>query len=246
MKRPVFLIVWTRRDIARLMLILLLVALAVKFGLNGLSSVCFGTGNLLRGKKIVIDPGHGGVDSGTNCFDFVEKEINLAVAKKLRAELTRLGAKVILTRQDDLDLSQLNPNGESTRHKRGLQARVSIINKNQPGVFLSIHVNAHYRRPSTSGSIVFYRKNDPGSRRLSTILQHHLNRVTEKHNLQKHLAATAEFYVLRHSTRTGAILELGFMTNPREKELLKQDQYQWELTKGIVEGLKEYFADLNT
>lgn len=239
MKRHIFVIL-TRKNIIRIAVAFVLVIWAAKFGLYGISA-CLATADSLKTRKIVIDPGHGGIDGGANCSDFLEKEVNLAVAKKLRDELNKLGAKVILTREDDIDLGQLNIIG-STRHERGLNARVSVIEKNRADVFLSIHVDANLRKPSTSGSIVFYSKTVPSSAKLSKALQYHLNTVLKRHDLKKHTPQTAEFYILRNCSRTGAIIELGFMTNPREKELLKQDKYQSELVKGIVEGLKEYFT----
>lgn len=206
------------------------------------SIVCVGRANPLKDKKIVIDPGHGGIDGGTNSNDFLEKEINLAMAQKLKKELTKLGAKVILTREDDIDLVSLNTSSYS-RHQRDLNARTSIIGKNKPDIFLSIHVNANSIRPSTSGSMVFYNQRILGAKKLSDALQDHLNIVTKRYEFKKHKSEPADFYILQNTTCTGALIELGFMTNQSEKEMLKQNQYQLELTKGIVEGLKEYFSE---
>lgn len=237
--RKLILIILKRKSITKIILFLLLF-FAIIYWINP-SIVCFGKAGVLSGKKIVIDPGHGGIDGGTNCTGFLEKEINLAVAQKLKKELTKQGAQVILTREQDVDLGQPDYSGNS-RHKRDLTARTSIIEKNKPDIFLSIHVNANHRRPSTSGSMVFYNKRILGAGDLSDALQEHLNIVMERHKLKKHKPEPADFYILRNSKFTGAMIELGFMTNQQEKELLKQDQYQVELCKGIVEGLKEYYS----
>jgi len=197
--------------------------------------------NDLKSRKIVIDPGHGGIDGGANSVDFLEKEVNLEVAKKLSRELTRLGAQVILTRKEDISLDHLNQIS-SSRHKRDLYARVSIIEKHKPDIFLSLHVNANHRQPSTTGSMVFYNKGILNSEKLATILQENLNILMEKHNLKKHQATPADYYILRNANYTGVIIEMGFMSNSREKEMLKTSSYQWELTKSIVRGIKEYFS----
>ncbi|KUK31622.1 MAG: N-acetylmuramoyl-L-alanine amidase [Thermoanaerobacterales bacterium 50_218] len=197
--------------------------------------------NSLKGRKIVIDPGHGGIDGGANSSDFLEKEVNLEVAKKLYQELTRSGAQVILTRKGDVSLDQLN-NISSSRHKRDLYARVSLIEKHKPDIFLSLHINANYRQPSTTGSIVFYNKGILNSEKLATVLQENLNILMEKHNLKKHRAEPADYYILRNTNYTGVIVEMGFMSNPREKEMLKTSRYQWQLTKSIVRGIEEYFS----
>lgn len=223
-----------------MVMLLLLTALGAKISYDS-SIFSMAEANLLAGKKIVVDPGHGGIDGGTNCYDFLEKEINLAVARKLQKELTRLGAKVVLTRSKDVELVK-HDSPTCSRHRGDLLARVSIIEKNKPDIFLSIHVNANSYRPSSTGAIVFYNKQSPGATELTAALQNSLNKVTEKHGFKKHTAQPADYFILRNSTRTGAIIELGFMTNQQEKELLKQDQYQWELTKGIVAGVKDYFS----
>ena len=59
----------------------------------------------LLGKTIYIDPGHGGIDSGTTYKKIYEKDINLLLSKKLEKELTALGATVYLTRETDKDLA---------------------------------------------------------------------------------------------------------------------------------------------
>jgi len=196
--------------------------------------------NSLKGKKIVIDPGHGGIDGGANSSDFLEKEANLEVAKKLYQELSRSGAQVILTRKEDVSLDSLN-NISPSRHKRDLYARVSIIEKHKPDIFLSLHINANHRQPSTTGSIVFYNKCTLNSEKLATVLQENLNILMEKHNLKKHRAEPADYYIPRNTNYTGVIVEMGFMSNPREKEMLKTSRYQWELTKSIARGIEEYF-----
>lgn len=196
------------------------------------------------GLKIVVDPGHGGIDGGANSHDFLEKEINLAVAKKLNQELTRQGAKVVLSRDRDVELVSPKEGG-SSRHRMDLASRVSIIEKNKPDVFLSIHVNANSYRPSSTGAMVFYNKQSPDSIQLANALQNSLNRLMEKNDFRQHTAQPADYYVLRNTTRTGAIIELGFMTNYREKDLLKQDRYQQELTRAIVAGVKDYLAARN-
>lgn len=196
---------------------------------------------LFTGRKIVVDPGHGGIDGGTNSQGFLEKEINLAMAKKLNRELVKLGTKIILTRNRDVEM--VSPrDGGSHRHRMDLAARVQIIEKNKPDVFLSIHVNANSYRPSSSGAMVFYNEQSKGSAELAKALQNSLNRLMEKHNFRPHTAQPADYYILRNTTRTGAIIEMGFMTNSREKDLLKQDRYQQELTQAIVSGVKDYLS----
>lgn len=240
MKKPT-LILFIRRKIIRPEFIVLLFLLSAKLWLPNFSVFALGAVNPLAGRKIVIDPGHGGIDGGANDRDFLEKDINLAVAKKLHQELSKSGAIVTLTRKEDTALDQLSSD-DSSRHRRDLNARVAIIEKDQPDIFLSIHVNANRHKPASSGSMVFYNKQVLNTEALADAIQTRLNKVTEKHGLKKHQQQPAGYFLLKNTTHTGAIIELGFMTNQRDKKLLKQGQYQSELTRGIVEGLKEYFS----
>jgi len=239
LKKPTLLIFIRKKFTAGLILFFILLSPVLLSRTIGVISMVIT--NPLKGKKIVIDPGHGGIDGGSNCRDFLEKEVNLAVARSLQQELTRHGARVFLTREKDVSLDRLNSQS-SSRQRRDLYARVAIIEKVQPDIFLSIHINANRRKPSTTGSIIFYNRRIPNSEPLAAAIQTHLNRVTEKNGLKKHSPKPAGYFLLKNTSYPGAIVELGFITNPRDKELLKQDRYQGQLIQGIVEGLQEYFS----
>ncbi len=240
MKKPTLLIFINKKFSAGLMLLLIILSPVLLSRTIGVISQVMA--NPLQGKKIVIDPGHGGIDGGTNSHDFLEKEVNLVVAKNLQQELTRQGAKVFLTREKDVSLDRLNTKSAS-RQRRDIYARIALIEKVQPDIFLSIHINANRRKPSTTGSIIFYNKQVLQSESLAAAIQTHLNKVTEKNGLKKHSPTPAGYFLLKNTSYPGVIVELGFITNPRDKALLKQGAYQRQLTQGIVAGLKEYFSN---
>lgn len=83
-----------------------------------------------QSRIIFIDPGHGGIDRGTNKDGILEKEVNLVIAKKLKALLEQKEYKVIMSREEDISLDDLNSFSKS-RHKRDLNARVNIINNSK-------------------------------------------------------------------------------------------------------------------
>jgi len=222
-----------------LMITVTIIFWAVGLGLFSVTQALSKLPNDLKNGKFVIDPGHGGVDGGTN---FLEKEVNLEVAKKLQSVLAKRGAEVILTREGDTSPGNTGPAVKRYNYRRALETRVVIIDKHKPDVFLSVHVNASYGRSMTSGAIVYYNETSPNAGLLSEILQIHLNMVTKKHGFQGHKPKSADFYILRNTTAVGAVVEIGFMTNSQEKELLKQDHYQWELAEAMAEGLNEYLA----
>jgi len=215
------------------------------FGLVAVTQDALETPNGLKSRKFVVDPGHGGIDGGTNSQDFLEKEVNLEVAKKLQSELMERGAKVVLTREEDLSPGNTGPDGKGYNYRRSLATRVDIIEKNKPDVFLSIHVNASNRRPATSGAIVYYNKAVPNAGLLAETVQKYLNMVTKKNGFKEHKTQATNFYILRNTARPGAVVEIGFMTNPQEKAMLKQETYQWELARAMADALAEYMSNEN-
>ncbi len=201
---------------------------------------CFSKSSVLAGRKIVVDPGHGGIDSGANCKDFLEKEINLTFAKKIKKELEKFGAEVILTREKDISLEKLN-SLDASRHIKDLYTRILIIEKKQPDIFLSIHINANPHNAAMSGPIVFYNKQINHSKELAYTIQYYLNNAIDHYDFKKHFPQPENYFVLRNTSSPGVLIELGFMTNNKEKRLLKQDHYQFKLVTSIRKGLEEYF-----
>ena len=92
----------------------------------------------LDGKCIIIDPGHGGKDSGTSVGNILEKNINLSIAIKLKNKLNKHGVDVLLTRDGDYDLSSPNVN---RRKKSDFDNRIRLINNSSADMYLSIHIN---------------------------------------------------------------------------------------------------------
>lgn len=195
----------------------------------------------LNNRVVVLDPGHGGIDGGANCPGFLEKDINLAIAKRIKIKLQNKGVKVILTREKDVALNNLFIETLS-RHQQDLWARVGIIKKANPDLFLSIHVNANPRRPTTTGPMVFFNKKVPASANLADTVQEKLNAAAAKNGLKKHLATPANYFILNNTPYPGAIIETGFITNSREKQLLQSNDYQQQVADAIVESVLQYLS----
>ena len=88
----------------------------------------------LSGKTIVVDPGHGGHDSGTLDFGYREKDVTLAMGLQLQTTLRGRGAKVVMTRTTDVDLGHTD--------RADLEGRVLIAQQAQADAFVSIHANS--------------------------------------------------------------------------------------------------------
>lgn len=190
----------------------------------------------VSGHSIVIDPGHGGSDTGAIGPDGVtEKSVTLSVSKKLENILTASGAKVTMTREVDEDVY-----GRGASDSQELQARVDVGERVRGAeVFVSIHCNA-FSSAYSHGMETYYFDGSWRGERLASLINEELE---EAGGLTNRGVKTANFYVLRHSSMPATLLELGFVTNPEEEELLSDETYQGKLAKAIALGLARYFAD---
>lgn len=182
---------------------------------------------------IVIDPGHGGSDTGAIGSNGVrEKDVSLGVAMKVKRILEEQGDPVVMTRTTDRDVYS-----PSATNAQELQARVNKAPRDA-AIFISIHCNA-FSSPSTNGMETYYYTNSGMGRRLAKLINEELEKYGGLFNRG---VKPANFYVLKHSKMPATLLELGFVTNPREEELLADDEYQELLATAIVTGVNRYFG----
>ena len=182
---------------------------------------------------IVIDPGHGGSDSGAIGSSGVrEKDVALGVALKVKEFLEEQGDPVIMTRTTDRDVhSPQATNGQE------LQARVNKAPRDA-AMFISIHCNA-FSNPESHGMETYYYTGSGRGRRLAKLINEELERYGGLFNRG---VKAANFYVLKHSSMPSTLLELAFVTNPEEEQLLADEDYQASLARAIVEGINRYFG----
>ena len=220
-------------------------------------------------RRIVLDPGHGGKDTGaTGSGGCIEKDINLAIAGKLKKLIEkRTGCEVILTRSGDRFIP--------------LEERTAIAGTRKADLFISIHANAG-NESSPCGIETYYlgfaadrgsakvaaRENATSEKAihdLAPVLKELLSdtKASESSNLahavQEHVlhrlrqcrlgtddrgVKRAPFYVLLGTGIPSILIETGFVSNQREALLLKESSYQDELAEGITEGVASYIASL--
>ncbi|MEI2358423.1 N-acetylmuramoyl-L-alanine amidase CwlD [Mesobacillus zeae] len=193
----------------------------------------------LSGKVILIDPGHGGVDPGAGGKDAREKEIALSISLKLRDYLQQQGALVIMTRETDVDLADKDLKGFRKRKVQDLKRRRDLINTSDADFYASIHLNA-IPSPKWKGAQTFYSGNYRDSKRAATLIQAELRRNLE--NTDRKAKSANQIYLLKHTKKPGVLVEVGFISNPGEKRLLKTDEYQDELAASIYEGILRYYS----
>ena len=185
-------------------------------------------------KVIVIDPGHGGSDTGAvGQYGTTEKAVTLAVALKTEKILQDEGMKVIMTRRTDIDVA--SPNASNTAE---LQSRVDKIPP-QADIFISIHCNA-FTNPKSHGMETYYHGSNYGGQRLAQLL----NEELAKHGgLFNRGVKAANFYVIKRASCPASLIELGFITNPDEEVLLDDDHYQNILAGAIANAVKRFFMN---
>ena len=224
-----------------------------------------------RNKVIVIDPGHGGKDSGAIGYrNYYEKDLVLDISKELTKTLKKRGYKVYMTRDRDVFIK--------------LKKRTAYANQKNADLFISIHANAvcsskadkacgietYFLSPSRSARATSVAEmensadiEDMNMYGKSTFLKFttNLNRIASNKlaidiqrgmlgNLRKYHRDVIDagvregpFWVLVGAQMPAVLVEVGFITNPGEAKKLKTDNYQANLAHGIANGVERYFLN---
>ena len=191
---------------------------------------------------VVIDAGHGGKDPGkVGVNGTLEKDINLAIAKRLASLLMQNDIEAVLTREEDKDLASEQA---SNRKNEDLRARIALVEELAPVVMVSIHQNS-YPEPDVDGAQVFYFSGSGKGKQLGIIVQESLKReiADGNHRVAK---ANREYYLLKKAACPAVIVECGFLSNPEEAALLATEDYQEKLAFAIHLGIIEYINTVKT
>ena len=190
---------------------------------------------------VVIDPGHGGNDEGAKAGGLKEKEVTLRIAMHLGGYLTQEGYPVVFTRKSDRYVS--------------LAQRVQIANEaslsGKAAIFISIHLNVDGQR-ATDGVETFYasrkpldsadawmwigffnQKSDPGDL-LAASIQTAIVQAMEKRNRG---IKAKNLYVVNNTRCPAVLVEAGFLSNPMEAQLLRNEEYCRRIARSIADGL---------
>ncbi|MBY0360214.1 MAG: N-acetylmuramoyl-L-alanine amidase [Candidatus Obscuribacterales bacterium] len=197
---------------------------------NGWLHLTFGTAALPRpntttaaGKVVVLDAGHGGSDPGAQRGSVQEKELTLAITKKLERYLQSRGMKTIMTRNDDTFIS--------------LEERVRITNSSAPDAFVSVHINSLETNSAIQGIETYYQTEQ--SRPLADKI--HQSLVSEL-GVPNRSVRKARFYVVNHTPIPAVLAEVGFISNKDERNKLISSDYQERIAEAIGQGVMLYLA----
>lgn len=181
-------------------------------------------GQGLKGKTVVLDPGHGGVDIGTTSITGThEKDLTFATAKAVEQKLKNAGVNVIMTRDNDTYIS--------------LKQRSDLSNRLHADAFISFHYN-WASDPSVSGLTDFYYNQSRDQSLASNVL----NGVVNTTGLKNMGTRFDDLYVLRNNTQPSVLIELGFLSNQKDDATAENTEYNNEVAQGVYTGLLNYFS----
>ena len=191
----------------------------------------------LAGKIIVIDPGHGGRDTGASAElhpnDVYEKDITLAIGRRVQALLTQNGAKVIMTRSDD--------------SFPALESRPQLANSNHADYFISIHADSSVLgRNTLAGTTVYFHAQNSICRLMAADIGHRISETSGiGYNGVKSdtIRFRTGFAVLRGSEMPAVLVETGYMNNDKDLATLRDDAGQQRIAEGVTAGLRDFIAD---
>lgn len=190
----------------------------------------------VKGKTIVIDPGHGGEDPGAiGPTGVTEKSITLRIAKVAQQLLKDAGAKVIMTRTTDTEVS---PKHRQATDIDELQARCDIANKADADVFISIHMDSFASRKASGTTGYYYEKGSPASKKLAASVQ---AAIVKQIKTESRGVKSCNFYVVRHTKMPATLVEVAFVSNPREEKLLDSDKGIQYAAVGLATGIAAFF-----
>lgn len=191
----------------------------------------------LGNRVVVIDAGHGGVDPGAvGIGKVLEKDVTLAVSKRLQVLVQQSGAKTIMVREDDSDLGSAQ--GLLKRKREDLAQRIQLAMDAQAEVYISIHANS-FPDAKLTGAQTFYHSDSPEGKLLAQSIQKELNSMT---NGKRVVKGNQDIYVLKKAHQAAVTVELGFLSNVEEEQLLTTPEYQEKLAIAIYQGLSTYFS----
>ncbi len=191
----------------------------------------------LEGPCVVIDAGHGGDDPGKIGINGAkEKDVNLSIARRVKAYLEKEDIRVIMTRETEDGLYDADA---SHKKVQDMKRRIAIIEETAPDLTVSIHQNS-YPEEYVHGAQVFYYEGSVEGQELADKIQKRLIEGADPGN-KRQIKANSSYYLLKKTKIPIVIVECGFLSNRTEAEALCSDEYQdciaWEITLGILQYL---------
>lgn len=189
-------------------------------------------------RTIVIDAGHGGDDPGkVGVGGALEKDVNLAIAKKLQKCLEKEGIHAVMTREDEKGLYTAEA---SNKKQDDMKNRCAKIDGANPVFTVSIHQNS-YTEESVHGPQVFYYAHSEEAQTLAGYIQDAMNE--DLADRPRETKANDTYYLLKKTKNPTVIVECGFLSNQDEAAKLVTEEYQQKVAEAVCRGIMGYLAE---
>ena len=179
---------------------------------------------------IVLDAGHGGIDRGAKIkYPYLEeKRLTLSLTLLAKRQLEQMGYKVILTRAKDYFVP--------------LKKRVSYANNLNAEMFISIHFNSCPNKQAHGVEVYYYNSQENKKRAKSSknLAQSTLTTICKKTNAKSRGVKNGRFVVIKETKMPAVLIEVGFLTNPQERDNIRKKVYLEKVSKGISEGVDNF------
>ncbi len=200
-----------------------------------------------NGITICVDPGHGFVDTGTESEflgELYEKDINFAVALKLKEHLIHLGFDVIMTHNGvEVPITNAYYN-HIEHHIYRTDERASFANEriDEIDYYISLHCNA-FSTPDAYGTVLYYYEGPTKASKVDAQICEVLKKSIIEHFPDSKIPSVKNdiFYVIKYTQMPATLIEMGFATNEGDAKNLIDPQWQDEFAKALAEGLHNYY-----
>lgn len=190
---------------------------------------------------VLLDAGHGDPDGGTTgAIGTVEKDINLAIVKKLQEVFEGKGIRVLLTRDGDSGLQDAGADTIRKMKVSDMHKRLDLMKKSNADLFLSIHMNS-FPNQKVNGLRVFFAKNHSETEELANSIQDKIGSVTGAATYAVK-AADEKLFLMKNPPLPAVLVECGFLTNPEEEKKLNDEEYQAKIAWAIASAVEEYYG----
>ena len=191
----------------------------------------------LKGRKIVLDPGHGGSDSGAiGPTGVMEKSVTLRIANELKRLLVKEGAEVYMTRNADIEVSKKRAKATDIEE---LQARCDVANEKKADIFVSIHMDSFTSSAARGTTGYYYSLGDKRSRQLADKIR---AGIIDQIGTQSRGTQSCNFYVVKHTDMPATLVEVAFISNETEEKLMDSEDGIRKAAQGIADGIADYFG----
>lgn len=229
-----------------MILLTMCILLGVVFGVPSQHDMADHVWRSAEKPAVVLDPGHGGMDGGAESADgTVEKDINLAIARKLRSRLEAEGLKVVMTRDGDNGLYDDSETASIRSMKtQDMKERKRIIDESGAALAVSIHLNSFTQDRSVKGAQVFFtsdadkdivKESEAAAHILQQLLNGEINTDKKRSELGK-----SDVYILRKPAVPVVIVECGFLSNQEDAGNLKKENFQDRVAEELCRGICDY------